>query len=216
MNTDIWVIITSTNGLQSVSNTAKVKSNKNNYILAQWKDKDGYKICQIKINGKWKHCRVHRLVAQAFIPNPDKKPEVNHINGIKDDNRIQNLEWATTSENQKHAFKIGLSKARRGSDACNSILSEKQTMEIFLSTLPQVDIAKLYNVSKHVINQIKIGKAWEHLTKKEYVRKYPAIGKEILLDIRTSKEKNKVLAEKYGLPYNTIRRIKKGERHARG
>lgn len=73
-----------------------------------WKDKDGYLSVSLNLEeGGKKKYRVHRVVALTFIPNPDNKSEVNHINSIRDDNRVENLEWATRSENEKHAFRDG-------------------------------------------------------------------------------------------------------------
>jgi len=69
-----------------------------------------YYVCLSK-NGKVRKFKVNRLVAQAFIPNPDNKPFVNHIDGDKLNNNVNNLEWCTQSENMLHAYKYGLRKS---------------------------------------------------------------------------------------------------------
>lgn len=72
---------------------------------------NGYNYTFIQVNCKRQVFRVHRLVAMAFIPNPKNKPHVNHINFIRDDNRVENLEWCTRSENAKHNVKNGRFKS---------------------------------------------------------------------------------------------------------
>ncbi len=75
------------------------------------------------------HIQIHRLVALAFILNPEKKPQVNHKNGIKIDNRVDNLEWATASENQQHANDTGLRVNAKGMENYRSIPVSQFTLD---------------------------------------------------------------------------------------
>lgn len=111
----IWSDIPGFEGQYEVSNDGLVRSwmyGKKHLtvarILKQKTDKYGYLTVTLQKNSKKHYFTVHRLVAMAFVPNPQKKPQVNHKNGIKKDNCFQNLEWATNSENIQHAFDTGL------------------------------------------------------------------------------------------------------------
>lgn len=81
--------------------------------IRKLQNRNGYNSIKLYINNISRYYQVHRLVALAFIPNPENKPYINHKNGIKYDNKIENLEWCTNSENQLHAFKCGLQKVNK-------------------------------------------------------------------------------------------------------
>lgn len=116
-----WREIKEFEGIYEVSNEGRVRSierdvvkktgviqRRKGCIMQGSTEKRGYKRVSLMKNGKTYNRSKHRLVAQAFIPNPENKPEVNHIDGDKANNNKENLEWATPSENKQHAFDTGL------------------------------------------------------------------------------------------------------------
>ena len=109
---EIWRKIEGYEGLYEVSNLGQVRSfySGEAKILKPWVDKDGYLTVTLYKNGKGYAKKVHRLVAVAFIPNIDNKPQVNHIDGNKQNNTVDNLEWVTSKENIQHAWNTGLSR----------------------------------------------------------------------------------------------------------
>ena len=113
--------------------------------------------------------RVHRLVAEAFIPNPENKDTVNHIDGNKQNNIVSNLEWVNRTEQMIHAYNLGLKTSRIGSKNSNAKLTDEQVREIRKLYVPQskefgtVALGKKYGVTNRVIGLIVNGKAYKNV-----------------------------------------------------
>lgn len=112
---EIWKELCGLDGLPDflVSNIGNVR-NKATGFQYKFSFCKGYRVANIRYKGKQKNVKAHRLVAMAFLPNPDNLPEVNHKNGVKSDNRLENLEWCSRSQNAKHAYANGLNHPSGG------------------------------------------------------------------------------------------------------
>ena len=159
-----WKDILGYEGKYRVSTKGEVYSEISGKILKQFyrgsRPDNKYLVINLCENNKQKTVGVHRLVAQAFIPNPNNLPCVNHIDGNKDNNCVENLEWCTYSENNYHAFRTGLKKIPSGTRNKNSKLTYDEVVEIKKSLIlghPEFGtrpLAKKYGVDHKVIMDI--------------------------------------------------------------
>lgn len=172
MDREIWKDIAGYEGLYQVSEYGNVKSlyyqgKKREKILKPTEDDKGYLFVNLWKNRKSKSMKIHRLVAQVFISNFENKPQVNHIDGCKTNNCISNLEWCTKSENEKHAYKTGLKKAKRGENNGQSKLAEKDVLKIRelykTGNYLQRELANIFGVSRRNIGDIINNKTWKHI-----------------------------------------------------
>lgn len=151
----------------SVSDEGHVYSKRSHKLITLTVSRTGYYTFVTRFNGRSGKCKcfkVHRLVADAFIDNPEDKPMVNHKDGNKLNNHRSNLEWNTASENIRHAYDTGLSKGLSGDDNKNSKISSKIAKEIrekySKGNFTQRFLASQYKVGKTTIQNILDGSRW--------------------------------------------------------
>ena len=150
-----------------ITTDGRVWSEKSKKFLSQFPHKNGYLLCDLYHDGKRKQHKIHRLVALTFIPNPENKPQVNHIDGNKANNHIDNLEWASAKENTKHAWDSGLANSISGVRRTDSKLSEEDVKYIRENYVPKSKefgcraLAKKFNVSPPAISNVVNGKTYK-------------------------------------------------------
>ncbi len=174
-----WKDVEGYEGLYKISNLGRVVSlpkeikcnaNGSTYIS---KDKvlkgcmsvAGYKVVRLKNKfGESKLEYIHRLIGANFIAGRKDGYSINHINGIKKDNRVDNLEWVTHKQNMTHAYETGLTN--RGEECAYSLLTESDVIEIralYQKGVSQKDLGGIYNVSRSCIYKVVNYKTWKHV-----------------------------------------------------
>ena len=177
----------------------------------------GYLGVQLSKNGKKQKFYTHRLVAQAFIPNPDNKPEVNHQDGHKMNCFVGNLEWATGSENIRHAFATGLAKDSEEHHLAKLTNEQVEYIRNNPDGLTQYQLAAKFGTIQGVISAVRLGKTYKNAggnIRKARPTKYtPPLPEEIRRQIRAEYQKGSkefgsyALARKYGVSQRTILNI---------
>ena len=174
---EIWKAIPGYDGYYQVSNMGRVRSmggwcgtaKRRPALRAISLTRDGYEKVRLNHGGLDKTCRIHRLVAEAFVPNPDGKTTVNHIDGNKRNNCADNLEWADRHEQLAHAYFHSLKKPASGSLNGNAKLTAEQVREIRRDYVRQskeygtVALARKYGVTNRVIGLVVRGLAYKNI-----------------------------------------------------
>lgn len=153
----MWKNIIGYDGKYQINKSGKIKSVlRNNLVMKINTDRYGYKFILLCKNNQYKMCLIHRLLAQTFIPNPNNKREINHINEKKSDNRLCNLEWATSKENYNKflhnnpffRYKLSVSNVRY----IRRMAGKKSNIEL----------SKIFNIKPTLVSMIRHKKSYKN------------------------------------------------------
>lgn len=212
---EVWRDVIGYNGLYEISSYGRLKCMPNKGTSFKHLIYDvpitlnGYKYVQLYKSGVYKWIMIHRLVAIAFLDNPENKPFVNHTNSIRHDNYFDNLEWCTQKENIAHGIKYGNKSSLRGELNIKAVLKESQVMDIFKSELPNCLLSEIYFVNLTTIRNIKSGVTWSFLTGKVRVKK--KLDDETVLNIFNSSTPIYLLSKELSIKRTTIQAIRTGQ-----
>jgi hypothetical protein len=177
---ETWKPVVGLEGYYEVSDAGAVRSVARSYIinggvyrkpsvlLKGSIARNGYLRHTLSVDDVKYYKSVHKMVAEAFVENPLNLPQVNHVNGNKLDNRVENLEWTSASTNVQHAYNIGLANGKAGSRNSQAILTEAEVLEIVrlynTGKYKQKDLAQMFGQKFQNISSILRGKSWSTVT----------------------------------------------------
>ncbi|MDW4095146.1 NUMOD4 domain-containing protein [Staphylococcus saprophyticus] len=184
MSNETWKDIKEYEGLYSISSTGRVKRLARNRIIATgvnkplkekeiktFKGKLGYIHVNLWKNGQMKQHRIHRLIMLTFTNKPQDKNVINHIDGDKTNNTLDNLEWCTARENTIHVYRTGLAKGKKGNENSQGKLTDEEVIAMrklyATGDYTQKEIGEFFGVSRENARDIVNGKRWAWLKDKE-------------------------------------------------
>lgn len=204
----------------SVSNMGRIRNDSKSTFNSIGKQNSGYQMVWLRdqASNKDKGMLVHRLVATYFVPNPENKEQVNHIDGNKDNNRADNLEWVTYYENHEHAARTGLKQSRKQLKE-QDVIWIRNNFIAYDAEYGSIALGNKYGVSSKTIDNIVHGYKWKHVPMPDHLVPHAPESRHIKIsddDVQWIRDNYKKydpeyggtpIAKKYGISIAQVSRI---------